>query len=65
MPSFFALAPVGPPPERTLPYAVISATNLNGVYVGTDTYARFRTMKPDTVIAHTLLVYRIVDGTAN
>lgn len=63
MPSFYALPPFGPPPpEQPLPYAVISATNLDGVYLAGDPFARFRGTEPDTVIARTLLVYRIADG---
>jgi hypothetical protein len=59
MPSMFALPPFGPPPVTPPRYAVIAATNLNGVYMTGDPFARFRAMQPDTVIARTLLVYRI------
>jgi hypothetical protein len=59
MPSMFALPPFGPPPATPPRYAVIAATNLNGVYMTGDPFARFRAMQPDTVIARTLLVYRI------
>lgn len=58
LPSFFPLLPVGPRPDTLLPYAVISATNLYGIYMPGDPFARFREMEPDTVIARTLVVFR-------
>jgi len=58
LPSFFPLLPVGPQPDELLPYAVISATNLYGIYMPGDPFARFREMEPDTVIARTLVVFR-------
>jgi hypothetical protein len=57
--SFYPLPPYGPPPETPPKYAVIAATNLNGVYMTGDPFAQFRAMEPDTIIAHTLLVYRV------
>jgi hypothetical protein len=59
LPSFWPLPQYGPPPQTPPRYTVIAATNLNGVYMAGDPFARFRTMEPDTVIARTLLVYRI------
>lgn len=59
--SFYPLPPYGPPPETPPGYAVIAATNLNGVYMTGDPFAQFRTQEPDTVIARTLFVYRIND----
>jgi hypothetical protein len=44
-------------PEPT--HAVISATNLHGVYLPGDPFARFRAVRPDTVLARTLFVYRL------
>jgi hypothetical protein len=40
-------------------HAVISATNLHGVYLAGDPFARFRSVQPDTVLAHTLFVYKL------
>jgi len=60
MPSFFPL-PFAPGVTQQPRYAVIAATNLHGVYLLGDPFARFRTLEPDTVLAHTLNVYRI-DG---
>lgn len=64
LPSFIPLASLGPPAETPPEYVVISATNLQGVYLGTDPFARFRSIEPDTVLGHTMLVYRI-DESAN
>jgi len=58
LPSFFVLPPSPPPPQPPR-YAVISATNLHGLYLPGDPLARFRDLVPDTVIAHTLLVYKV------
>ncbi len=40
-------------------YAVISATNLQGIYLPNDPFAPFRDVEPDWVVAHTLFVYRL------
>lgn len=40
-------------------YAVISATNLAGIYFPSDPFAPFREVAPDWVVAHSLLVYRL------
>jgi hypothetical protein len=40
-------------------YAVISATNLQGIYLPDDPFAPFRDVEPDWVVAHTLFVYRL------
>jgi hypothetical protein len=61
MPSFFPMAPAGPAPAKAPKYAVIAATNLHGLYFSGDPFARFRAAQPDTVLAHSLMVYR-VDG---
>lgn len=57
--SFFLLPQVDPPAEVPPEWVVISATNLHGVYLPTDPFARFRELEPDTVLAHTLFVYRL------
>ena len=60
MPSFLRLpnhAGAGAAPE----YAVISATNLHGLYLIGDPFRAYRDIEPDTIIAHTLLVYRLPD----
>jgi len=56
--SFFPLATVGP--QAPAPeYAVISATNLHGVYLAGDPFAEFRQLEPVAVLAYSLLVYRV------
>jgi hypothetical protein len=59
--SFFPLPSQGPwpEPEQAPKWVVISATNLHGVYVGRQTFARFLPVKPDTILANTLFVYRV------
>ncbi|MGH7506279.1 MAG: glycosyltransferase family 39 protein, partial [Longimicrobiales bacterium] len=60
LPSFFQLAPrpqSGPEPQ----WLAISATNLHGIYLGGDPFARFRNVQPDRVLAHTLFLYRLHD----
>ena len=63
LPSFFALPPRsgadagGDPPT----HMVISATNLHGVYLPGDPFRQLRQVEPDTILAHTLFVYRIDD----
>ena len=56
--SFLPLPTVGPL-EPTPHYAVISATNLHGVYFRGDPFARFRELEPVAVLARSLLVYRV------
>ena len=60
--SFFPLRrqPLGED-EPKPSYAVISATNLLGVYLNGDPFASFREVEPDRVIGHTLFVYRLDD----
>lgn len=57
LPSFFPLpaAPDGVQPE----HVVIAATNLRGTYFNGDPFAHYREIRPDTVLAHTLFVYRL------
>jgi hypothetical protein len=58
--SFFTLPEM--PRDGTRPeFVVISATNLQGVYIG-DRFARFRAVEPDTVLGHTIMVYRVTGG---
>lgn len=60
LPSFFKLLPVpgqGPDPR----WVAISATNLQGVYLEGDPFARFRQVQPDAVLGHTIFVYHIRD----
>ncbi len=60
LPSFFRLLPLpghGPDPR----WVAISATNLQGVYLPGDPFARFRRVQPDTVLGHTMFLYHIRD----
>jgi hypothetical protein len=57
LPSYFPLEYVGP--AASPKYAVVSATNLVGLYLPGDPLARFRRMTPDTVLAGSLYVYRL------
>jgi hypothetical protein len=59
MPSFFPLRSPGPDPGVTPEWIVVSATNLHGVYLPGDPLATLRNQEPDTVLAHTMMVYRI------
>jgi 4-amino-4-deoxy-L-arabinose transferase-like glycosyltransferase len=59
--SFFALPP-GPQILEQPRWLVISATNLQGVYLPDDQFAMFRQVQPDTVLANTLFVYRLGGG---
>lgn len=56
--SFFPLPPLGPA-EPKPEYAAISATNLRGVYLPDDPFAGFRELRPEAVLAHSILVYRV------
>lgn len=56
--SAFPLPMIGPL-EPKPKYAAISATNLHGLYLPADPFARFRELKPIAVLAHSLLVYRV------
>jgi hypothetical protein len=56
--SFFPL-PTVTPLEPAPQHAVISATNLHGVYLAGDPFAAFRELQPVAVLAHSLLVYRV------
>jgi hypothetical protein len=62
LPSAFWLPP-RPAPEgaREPRWAAISATNLHGIYLLGDPLAQFREMEPDTVIANSILIYRVND----
>lgn len=59
--SFFPLGAPGPAPEVDPEWIVVSATNLRGVYLPGDPFATLRGREPDTVLAHTMMVYRIRD----
>lgn len=61
LPSFFPLRPAANGADKP-EYVVISATNLQGVYLPTDPFARFRQIEPDAVLGHTLFVYHIGDA---
>lgn len=61
LPSPFPVLRASTRPGAPPSYAVISATNLQGVYFQSDLYAAFRRAVPDRVLAHTLFVYRL-DG---
>lgn len=56
--SFPPLPTMGPPDPKPR-YAAISATNLRGVYLPDDPFARFRELQPEAVLAHSILVYRV------
>jgi 4-amino-4-deoxy-L-arabinose transferase-like glycosyltransferase len=58
LPSFFALLGKKKPAER-IGYAAISATNLVGNYLKDDPFARFRDVRPDTVLGHVMFIYRL------
>jgi hypothetical protein len=59
--SFFPLPAMEPPPGsgEQPSVIVISATNRRGVYLPGDPFAALRAVEPDTVLAHTLFVYRV------
>jgi hypothetical protein len=57
--SFFPLGAPGPAPEVEPEWMVVSATNLRGVYLPGDPFSVLRGREPDTVLAHTMMVYRI------
>ncbi len=61
LPSFFTLPEQGPrpSPSQAPRWLVVSATNLHGVYVGAEMFARFRPLQPDTILANSLFVYRL------
>ncbi len=40
-------------------WVVISATNLTGIYLDGDPFAQYRGRRPDRVIAHSLMAYRL------
>jgi hypothetical protein len=48
--------PAGAPPPR---FIVVSATNLHGIYLPGDPFARLREVEPYAVLGHTLFVYRV------
>ncbi|MCI0432381.1 MAG: glycosyltransferase family 39 protein [Gemmatimonadetes bacterium] len=59
LPSFFPL-PQAPSSSTVEPgWIVVSATNLHGVYLPGDPMARIREFEPDTVLGHTMMVYRM------
>lgn len=57
--SFYPLPPTAtgatPPPK----YLAISATNLTGNYFTNDPFARFRELRPDTVLARSIWIYEL------
>jgi len=59
LPSFFPLPATGPAPEPAPEYAVISATNLHGIYLANQPFAQFLEAQPVAVLAHSLKVYRL------
>jgi hypothetical protein len=59
MPSFFFLPEIPRVGVGEPRHIVISATNLHGLYFQQDAFARFRDVRPDTVLARTLFVYRM------
>jgi 4-amino-4-deoxy-L-arabinose transferase-like glycosyltransferase len=63
LPSFFPLFPHGSPQAAEEPprYMVISATNLHGIYLPGDPFARFRDVEPDHIVARSLYVFRLHD----
>jgi 4-amino-4-deoxy-L-arabinose transferase-like glycosyltransferase len=61
--SFFPLPAGSGSGERPPRYMVVSATNLRGVYFAGDPFAPYREVQPDTVLAHTLYVFRMDEET--
>jgi len=62
LPSAFWLPPrPAPAPGEEPRWAAISATNLHGIYLLGDPLAQFRKLEPDTVIANSILIYRVND----
>lgn len=58
LPSFFELRPqprTGADPR----FIAISATNLHGVYLNGDPFARFRDIEPYRVLGHSMFVYKV------
>jgi hypothetical protein len=55
----FAMLPAQPEPEQPPQYAVISATNLIGLYFIGDPFRELRRREPYRVLGHTLFVYRV------
>ena len=49
----------GTAPDEAARFAAISATNLRGLYLPEDPFARFREMQPEGVLGHSILVYRV------
>jgi hypothetical protein len=62
MPSFFPLPAVALPSAAPPRYAVVSVTNLHGLYLQGDPFAPLRARRPEAVLAHTLNVYRVDGG---
>jgi 4-amino-4-deoxy-L-arabinose transferase-like glycosyltransferase len=56
--SFFPLPP-RPAPAQTPQWVAISATNLQGLYLPADPFARFRAVPPHAVVANTILLYHL------
>lgn len=58
--SFFELPGQAPLPEEPK-WVAISATNLEGVYVGEEAFRRFRDVRPNEVLGYTMFLYRVRD----
>jgi hypothetical protein len=60
LPSFFPLPP-HPETEPKPRYAVISATNLIGLYLNPDLFKELRQKVPHRVLGHTMFVYEVTE----
>ncbi|MGH8437025.1 MAG: ArnT family glycosyltransferase [Pseudomonas sp.] len=56
--SYLPLHPIVTDTTRPAEYLVVSATNLEGAYIGKEAFASLREVEPYAVIANSLLVYR-------
>ncbi len=61
LPSFMPLAPSAAQDAPEPRWIVVSATNLHGIYLPGDPMFRLRAFEPDTVLGHTMMVYRITE----
>jgi hypothetical protein len=63
LPGYYLGSGLGPPMKWRGTF-VVSATNLAGIYLDRDFYARFREREPDAVIGHSMFVFELDDEDA-